>query len=60
MVTLMMASEENCFSQLFTGRHLLPIADRLKLKTDPQVLQIKRKRTHVKEKSHASLVTVWP
>lgn len=58
MVTLMMASEENCFSQLFTGRPLLPIADRLKLKTDPQVLQIKR--THVKEKSHASLVTVWP
>lgn len=54
----MMAFEENCFSQLFTGRSLLPIADRLKLKTDPQALQIKH--THVREKVMLPLSQVRP
>lgn len=37
-VTLITAWEESCAYQLLTGRPLLPIADRTKLKPDPQVL----------------------
>lgn len=52
-VTLIIAWEERCACQLFTGRPLLPIADRTKLKPDPQVLPHRCER----KKRYASLMT---